>query len=92
MKQCEFNKHTGPFRVMSVDAGFAGFIVAIGIVVLAVVSIPEAKRRGRQRWNSVVGFDCGDSSPMKKPLDDIFADTNSEKPRRRGHFRPLRRL
>jgi hypothetical protein len=42
-KRREVSKHPGPFRVMSVDAEFAGFIVAIGIVVLAVVSIPEAK-------------------------------------------------
>jgi hypothetical protein len=43
MKQHDFNKHPGPMRVMSVDAETAGFIVAIGIVALAVVSIPEAK-------------------------------------------------
>ena len=43
MKQRDVNKHPGPFRVMSVDAELGGFIVAIGIVVLALFSIPIAK-------------------------------------------------
>jgi hypothetical protein len=43
MKQRDTSKHPGPMRVMSLDAEFAGFLVAVGIVVLAVVSNPEAK-------------------------------------------------
>ena len=34
------NPHPGPWRVPQVDAEFAGFIAAAGIVVLGLVSMP----------------------------------------------------
>lgn len=43
MKSHESARHPGPFRFMRVDSEVAGFIVAIGIVVLGVISIPIAK-------------------------------------------------
>lgn len=43
MKTHETARHPGPFRFMRADSETAGFIVAIGIVVLGVVSIPIAK-------------------------------------------------
>jgi hypothetical protein len=43
MKLRDGNRHPGPFRVMRVDAEFAGFIVAIGFVVMGLVGIPIAK-------------------------------------------------
>jgi hypothetical protein len=32
--------HPGPWQVMRVDSGFAGIIVAVGFVVLGLVSMP----------------------------------------------------
>ena len=43
MKSHETARHPGPFRFMRADLEVAGFIVAIGIVVLEVISIPIAK-------------------------------------------------
>lgn len=36
-------KHPGPFRVMQVDAEFAGILVAVGFFVMGFVSVPIAK-------------------------------------------------
>jgi hypothetical protein len=36
-------RHPGPWRVMPTDAEIAGFIVAIGFVVMGVVGIPIIK-------------------------------------------------
>ncbi len=32
--------HRGPWRVMQVDSGFAGIVIALGFVVLGFVSMP----------------------------------------------------
>jgi hypothetical protein len=43
MKQRDSNRHPGPFRIMRADAEFAGFIVAIGFIVMGLIGIPIAK-------------------------------------------------
>ena len=43
MKHREPDRHPGPFRVMQVDAETAGILIALGFVVMAIVSIPIAK-------------------------------------------------
>ena len=43
MKHREVNRHPGPMRVLQVDAEFAGFLVAIGFVVLGLVGLPIGK-------------------------------------------------
>ncbi len=40
MKDHDANRHPGPWRVMQVDAGFAGIIVAVGFQVMGLVSTP----------------------------------------------------
>ena len=42
MKQRDTNRHPGPFRVMQVDSEFAGLLVAVGFVVMGLVSMPIA--------------------------------------------------
>ena len=42
MKTHDGNRHPGPWRVMSGDVEFAGFIVAIGFLVMGLV-VPIAK-------------------------------------------------
>jgi hypothetical protein len=42
MKTHDGNRHPGPWRVMPGDVEFAGFIVAIGFLVMGLV-IPIAK-------------------------------------------------
>ncbi|PYX08768.1 MAG: hypothetical protein DMG88_09160 [Acidobacteria bacterium] len=42
MKQHDVNRHPGPFRVMRVDSEFAGLLVAVGFVVMGLVSMPIA--------------------------------------------------
>lgn len=32
--------HTGPWRIMQVDSGVAGIVIAVGFVVLGIVSMP----------------------------------------------------
>jgi len=39
MKDHDVNRHPGPWRVMQVDAEFAGLIVAVGFLVMGLVSI-----------------------------------------------------
>jgi hypothetical protein len=56
MKQRDANRHPGPWRVMRVDSEFAGLLVAVGFVVMGLVSMPNcdlvpargpfARRRG----------------------------------------------
>jgi hypothetical protein len=36
-------RHPGPWRVMQVGAGVAGLIVAVGFLVMGVVSLPIVK-------------------------------------------------
>jgi hypothetical protein len=43
MKHHTAEHHPGPWRVMRVDAEFAGILVAAGFVVMGVVGIPIAK-------------------------------------------------
>jgi hypothetical protein len=43
MKRHETKPHPGPFRFVRVDAEFIGLVVALGFVVMGVVSIPIAK-------------------------------------------------
>jgi len=43
MKQRDANRHPGPWRVMRVDSEFAGVLVAVGFVVMGLVSMPIAK-------------------------------------------------
>jgi hypothetical protein len=43
MKNHDAGRHPGPMRVMPVDAEFAGVLIAIAFVVLAVVGLPIAK-------------------------------------------------
>ena len=43
MKQRDANHHPGPWRVMRVDSEFAGLLVAVGFVVMGLVSMPIAK-------------------------------------------------
>ena len=43
MKHREVNRHLGPMRVLQVDAECAGFLVAIGFVVLGLVGLPIGK-------------------------------------------------
>ena len=40
MKDHDANRHPGPWRVMRVDSESAGILVAVGFVVLGVVSLP----------------------------------------------------
>ena len=42
MKQHDANRHPGPWRVMRVDSAFAGLLVAVGFVVMGLVSMPLA--------------------------------------------------
>src|SRR5689334_18980475 len=42
MKTHEGPKHPGPWRVMQVDAEFAGLLVAVGFLVMGLVSMPLA--------------------------------------------------
>jgi hypothetical protein len=42
MKQHDANRHPGPWRVMRVDSEFAGLLVAVGFVVMGLVSMPIA--------------------------------------------------
>lgn len=41
MKDHAVRRHPGPFRIMQLDSEFAGIIVALGIVILAVVGMPS---------------------------------------------------
>jgi hypothetical protein len=43
MKQRDANRQPGPWRVMRVDSEFAGLFVAVGFVVMGLVSMPIAK-------------------------------------------------
>ena len=43
MKDHDAPRHPGPWRVMPSDAELAGFIVAIGFIVMGVVGIPIMK-------------------------------------------------
>lgn len=43
MKQHDTVRHPGPMRLLPVDSEFAGFVVAIGFLVMGVVAIPLAK-------------------------------------------------
>jgi hypothetical protein len=43
MKHHDASRHPGIMRFMSVDAEFAGIIVAIGFVVMGIVGIPIVK-------------------------------------------------
>jgi hypothetical protein len=43
VKHRDSDRHPGPWRVMRTDAEFAGFIVAIGFIVMGLVGIPIAK-------------------------------------------------
>ena len=38
--QDDGKRHPGPWRIMQVDAGVAGIVVASGVVVLALVGMP----------------------------------------------------
>jgi hypothetical protein len=40
MKDHDANRHPGPWRVMQVDGGLAGIIVAVGFLVMGLVSTP----------------------------------------------------
>ena len=42
MKQRDANRHPGPWRVMRLDSEFAGLLVAVGFVVMGLVSMPIA--------------------------------------------------
>ena len=42
MKQHDVSRHPGPWRVMRVDSEFAGLLVAVGFVVMGLVSMPIA--------------------------------------------------
>ena len=42
MKDHDANRHPGPWRVMRVDSEFAGLLVAVGFLVLGLVSMPIA--------------------------------------------------
>ena len=43
MKDHDANRHPGPWRVMQVDGGLAGIIVAAGFLVMGLVSIPVVR-------------------------------------------------
>jgi urea transporter len=43
MKHRDPARHPGVFRVMQVDSEVAGIFVALGFVLMAIVSIPIAK-------------------------------------------------
>jgi hypothetical protein len=42
MKDHDANRHPGPWRVMKVDSEFAGLLVAVGFLVMGLVSMPLA--------------------------------------------------
>jgi hypothetical protein len=42
MKDHDANRHPGPWRVMKVDSEFAGLLVAVGFLVMGLVSMPIA--------------------------------------------------
>ena len=42
MKDHDANRHPGPWQVMRVDSEFAGIIVAVGFLVMGLVSMPLA--------------------------------------------------
>ncbi|MGA2202954.1 MAG: hypothetical protein ABSG40_13400 [Terriglobales bacterium] len=43
MKQHDGARHAGPMRVMSVDAEFAGIIVAVGFLVMGAIGLDIGK-------------------------------------------------
>ena len=43
MKSHDAGRHPGPMRVMAVDAEFAGVLIAIGFVLLALIGLSIAK-------------------------------------------------
>jgi len=43
MKNHDASRHPGPWRAMQVDAGVAGLIVAVGFLVMGLVSLPVMK-------------------------------------------------
>jgi hypothetical protein len=43
MKHRDPSRHPGVFRVMQVDSEFAGVLIAVGFVVMGIVSLPLAK-------------------------------------------------
>ena len=43
MKHRDILRHPGPMRLPQVDSEFAGFVVAVGFVVMGLVAIPLAK-------------------------------------------------
>jgi hypothetical protein len=43
MKHRDPVRHPGPMRLLQEDSEFAGFVVAVGFVVMGVVAIPIAK-------------------------------------------------
>src|SRR5258708_13245060 len=42
MEDHDAKRHPGPWRVMQVDSEFAGILVAVGFLVLGLVSMPVA--------------------------------------------------
>jgi hypothetical protein len=42
MKDHDSAHHPGPWRVMRADSGFAGILVAIGFLLMGLVSMPIA--------------------------------------------------
>jgi len=44
MKDHDTNRHPGPWRVMQVDSEFAGILVAVGFLLMGLVSMPIATR------------------------------------------------
>jgi len=42
MKHHDSNRHPGPWRLMQIDSEFAGLLVAVGFVVMGLVSMPIA--------------------------------------------------
>ncbi len=43
MKHHDSNRHPGPWRLMRVDSEFPGLLLAVGFIVMGVVSIAIAK-------------------------------------------------
>jgi len=41
MKDQAVKRHPGPFRIRQLDSEFAGILVALGFVILAVIGMPS---------------------------------------------------
>jgi hypothetical protein len=70
MKEHGSSPHPGPWRIMRIDSGVTGIVLAIGFVIIGVVGVPIAK------WFVMAGIGLGVGVAVllrymrKRPSDD----------------------